>query len=80
MTQHDVERTLGRLLTDGQFRRAFVRDPSTVVRAAGLVLSDGEIEALGSLPLRMLRNLAVRIDPRIRVLELPHPLDTMPRD
>lgn len=70
MSQRDVERALGRLLTDEQFRRAFAADPLCACRAAGFDLSPLELDALRNLPSRVLR-LVPHIDERIRRLELP---------
>jgi putative modified peptide len=71
MSQRDVERVLGRLLTDEQFRRAFRADPATACRAAGFDLSPLELDALAALPHRALPRLVAQIDERIRRLTLP---------
>ncbi|MGE3173789.1 MAG: Franean1_4349 family RiPP [Planctomycetota bacterium] len=71
MTQRDVERALGRLLTDELFRRAFRNDPALACRAAGFDLSQLELDALVALPSRVLERAGNKIDARIRRLSLP---------
>lgn len=71
MSQRDVERVLGRLLTDEQFRRACQRDLAAACRDAGFDLSPLELDALASLPFRALPRLVEQIDERIRRLSLP---------
>lgn len=71
MSQRDVERVLGRLLTDERFRRAFQHDPAGACRAAGFELSGLELEALAAIPSRALPRFVAQIDERIRRLELP---------
>ena len=71
MCQRDVERTLGRLLTDEQFRREFRVDPDLTARAAGLELSLLELEALDAIPGRALARLCAHVDARIRRLAIP---------
>ncbi len=73
MSQRDVERALGRLLTDEQFRRAFTNDPARACREAGFDLSALELDALAAVPSRALPRLVAQIDERIRRLELPVP-------
>lgn len=49
MSQRNVELLLGRLLTDADLRRHFVRTPREVIdafRRQGWELSDGEVDAL----------------------------------
>lgn len=71
MTQRDVERALGRLLTDMQFRRAFRSDPALACRAAGFDLSPLELDALMALPFRVLDRVGSRVDERFQRLALP---------
>lgn len=72
MTQRDVERALGRLLTDEQFRRAFRIDPAVACRAAGFDLSPLELDALVALPPRVLDRVGSQVDARIQRLSLPN--------
>ena len=65
MSQRDVERTLGRLLTDQGFRDAFFRDPARTCLVFGLQLASQEAEALFQVPRSALAELAGRIDDRI---------------
>ncbi|MBL8749453.1 MAG: Franean1_4349 family RiPP [Planctomycetes bacterium] len=78
MSQRDVERALGRLLTDEQFRRAFTNDPGRACREAGFDLSAFELDALAAVPSRALPRLVAHIDERIRRLELPDPEKEIP--
>ena len=65
MSQRDVERTLGRLLTDAGFRRDFLRNPSRACLEFGLQLAAHEVEALLRVPPRRLASLAGQLDDRI---------------
>lgn len=65
MSQRDVERTLGRLLTDERFRRDFHDDPMRACVALGLQLTDHELEALRATPHAALASLSSRLDDRI---------------
>lgn len=71
MSQNFVERAIGRLLTDEQFRQAFRQDPAAACREAGFDLSPLELEALATFPLRTLPRLVEQIDERIRRLSPP---------
>jgi len=70
MSQRDVERTLGRLLTDAGFRRGFFRNPARACLELGLQLAAYEIEALLRVPPRGLAGLAAQLDDRICRLHL----------
>lgn len=70
MSQRDVERTLGRLLTDGGFRRDFFRNPARACLEFGLQLAAHEVEALLRLPPRRLASLAGQLDDRICRLDI----------
>jgi hypothetical protein len=65
MSQRDVERTLGRLLTDAGFRRDFFRDPGRTCLQVGIQLAVHEIDALLRVPARALASLAGQLDNRI---------------
>ena len=71
MSQHAVERTLGKLLTDESFRERFFTAPRETAWAAGLRLSDIELAALSGLPRSALRSFSASLDPRISRLCLP---------
>jgi hypothetical protein len=77
MSQRDVERTLGRLLTDASFRRDFFKNPARACLEVGVQLAAHELDALLRVPLRGLVSLAAELDDRICRLELEPP--TSPR-
>ncbi len=65
MSQRDVERTLGRLLTDQGFRDLFFVDPGRACVICGLQLAAHEVEALLRVPGPALAQFASRLDDRI---------------
>ncbi len=65
MSQRDVERTLGRLLTDEGFRDEFFLDPARACLTLGIVLTPHELEALLRVPRSMFATLGARLDDRI---------------
>ena len=65
MSQRNVERTLGRLLTDESFQYDFFRDPARACLQLGLQLTPHEVEALLRVPRPTLTQLAGRLDDRI---------------
>jgi hypothetical protein len=65
MSQRDVERTLGRLLTDVGFCQDFFRNPARACLELGVQLAAHELEALLRLPPRALASLARQLDDRI---------------
>ena len=65
MSQRDVERTLGRLLTDAGFRRDFFRNPARACLELGLALAAHEVDALLRMPPRRLARFAEQLDDRI---------------
>ena len=65
MSQHHVERTLGRLLTDDGFQEDFFRDPARACLPLGIQLAPQEVEALLCVPRPALAGLGARLDDRI---------------
>jgi hypothetical protein len=65
MSQRDVERTLGRLLTDEGFRDDFFLDPARACLTLGIQLTPGELEGLLRVPRPALASLGARLDDRI---------------
>lgn len=88
MTQRNVERLIGRLVTDEALRGRFIQDPGGAVAevvAEGWELTEMERAALASLDRRSLAQLAARVDRRIQKAALiemtqnettPHPAET----
>ena len=70
MSQRDVERTLGRLLTDAGFRRDFFRNPARACLELGVQLAAHEVDALLRVPPRRLASLAGQLDDRICRLDM----------
>ena len=66
MSQRDVERTLGRLLTDVMFRRDFFSAPARTCLELGIQLSAHELDALLRVPAGGLAALEAELDDRIR--------------
>jgi len=65
MSQQDVERTLGRMLTDQAFREAFFQNPAQACLLFGIRLTQHETEALLRVPRSPLVGLGGRLDDRI---------------
>jgi hypothetical protein len=65
MSQAGVERILGKLLTDEEFRARFFRQPAIASFAAGIRLSPAELEALRNLSGDALAELSRHLDPRV---------------
>ena len=65
MSQRDVERTLGRLLTDAGFRQDFFQNPARACLELGVQLAAHEVDALLRVPTRRLASLAAELDDRI---------------
>jgi hypothetical protein len=65
MSQQAVERTLGKLITDEEFREEFFKDRVAAILRGGLDLSAGELDALSRIPQAALAGLARRLDDRI---------------
>jgi hypothetical protein len=65
MSQRNVENLLGRLLTDGTFRRRFFSTPEEIVSKEPLQLIPREIKAVLAMDAREIERFARRLDPRI---------------
>ncbi len=69
MSQRMVERLVGRLMTDEEFRFAFTRAPEATLRALceqGWALSQAEFDALIKTDVAVWSEIAERIDPRLQ--------------
>ena len=71
MSQRDVERALGRLVTDEEFRHEFYHDPRRACVGLGIQLTEEEIQALLATRRSALAVLAECLDDRICRLHLP---------
>jgi hypothetical protein len=65
VSQAAVERTLGKLVTDNQFRASFFTNPTAATWEAGLALSPSELEALASLSPAAVARFSRSLDARI---------------
>jgi hypothetical protein len=77
MSQANVERIVGRLATDEDFRRQFHEDPAGLVRGLtehGLELTRAEIAALVTLDPLTFERLADALDPRLQKASLRGPV------
>jgi hypothetical protein len=72
MSQSIVERTIGKLVTDEQFRIQFFANPAAATWEAGLPLSPVELEALFTLSVAAVARFSRSLDPRISRLCPPH--------
>jgi hypothetical protein len=69
MSQRNVELLIGRLLTDEEMRRQFVRMPTRAIEdfcRQGWELTQGEIQALQTTDATMWSELAARIPSRLQ--------------
>lgn len=71
MSQREVERTLGRLLTDEKFREEFFQEPAGACFYAGLGLSEEEIEAVSRVSRLYVEELSADLDGRICRFRIP---------
>jgi len=80
VSQHAVERTIGKLATDEEFRRRFFENPAAATWEAGLPLSVVELEALSALSRAAVTRFGQSLDARIRRLSLAEaPASPAPR-
>jgi len=68
VSQQAVERTLGKLATDDEFRARFFSNPAAATWEAGLPLSPIELEALSGLSRAAIARFSQSLDQRIRRL------------
>lgn len=69
MSQRSVERVIGRLVTDEEYRRRFTEDPVAVLEEmceCGMELTVLEMRALASIDPALVARFADAIDPRIQ--------------
>jgi hypothetical protein len=71
MSQRDVERTLGRLLTHESFWDDFFQDPPHACLTLGIQLAPHELETLLRIPRPALASLGARLDDRICRFHVP---------
>ena len=79
MSQRAVERVLGRLLTDEDFRDAFFKQPRHALIPYADDLTPDELDALHQVPRSALTTLCARLDDRICRLRVPGPGPEEPR-
>ena len=73
MSQRNVERVIGRLVTDESLRRRFAQDPQGTLAelaVSGIELTGCERAALGTLDVRQLDRFAEAVDPRLQKMDL----------
>ena len=73
MSQDNVERVIGRLVTDEAFRRCFCDDPTAALNGLidlGMTLNPCEVRALSTLDPDLVAGFAEAIDPRIQKTDL----------
>jgi hypothetical protein len=73
VSQENVERVIGRLVTDEAFRHGFRRDPDAALRdliARGMALNPCELRALIDLDPELVEGFAEAVDPRIQKSDL----------
>jgi hypothetical protein len=74
MSQQNVERVIGRIVTDQGFRRRFEERPFEAlfeVVAGGMELTTVELQALAGMDSALVARFADALDPRIQKIELP---------
>ncbi|MGE5175933.1 MAG: Os1348 family NHLP clan protein [Hyphomicrobiales bacterium] len=73
MSQLNVERTIGRLVTDEVTRIRFTNDPGAALRELvenGVALTEGERRSLASLDPEAISRFARSVDPRLQRSDL----------
>jgi len=73
LSQDNVERVIGRLLTDEAFRASYCEDPAAALESlveSGMTLNPCELRALTTLDPRMISSFAEALDPRIQKTDL----------
>jgi hypothetical protein len=73
LSQDNVERVIGRLVTDEAFRASFSEDPAGALETLverGMTLNPCEFLALSNLDPEMISSFADAIDPRIQKTDL----------
>ena len=73
VTQRSIEIVIGRLLTDEEFRRTFLRNPHEALGELlerGTLLSHAEIAALVGIDSKLWPCVAEKIDPRLQKASL----------
>jgi len=74
MSQRNVERVIGKLVTDEAFRRRFVRHPEDTLLetiACGMELTMCEMQALVAMDMKSLERFAEAIDSRLQKTDIP---------
>lgn len=69
MSQPNVERVIGQLVTDEIFRRRFEKEPRAAIQLvfeSGLDLTSGEVQALAGIDPGLLARFSDAIDPRLQ--------------
>lgn len=66
MSQDNVEKFIGRIITDDQFRTAIDKDFHVVCRENGFVFSEEELEIVRGMELDQFEYIARRIDRGIK--------------
>lgn len=73
MSQRNVERVIGRLVTDEAFRKAYLEDPDAMLQVLtehGVELTVGEREALRAVKPDTLKRFAASINPCLQKSDL----------
>ena len=73
MSQQNVERVIGRLVTDEGLRRRFTLDPARTLRAlceSGVEVTATELQALVGIDPKGLTHFAATLDPRLQKCDL----------
>jgi hypothetical protein len=65
VSQQAVEILLGKIITDDETRARFFRSPEQTCQSLGLHLTEVEMDALSKIPVQVIRQIAMKLDPRI---------------